>query len=199
MAAVWKGFESSVKACLDRVNHYMVDFREANFALEGNRVKAWGLLNYLPVDDEDKLLLLYVPNMLKVVLGSPLPESEWVAVRAIARLPVLIPACVSDRWAGYPGGLTIDKSYQEHGLLLLHFSIKNSKKAFCLFRPNILTQPLFRRTTFCFSLVIEHPFNLSKTWQFRIQDNQNTAFCSFRKMKTLFWKKNNSIEKWNRS
>ena len=35
---------------------------------------------------------------------------------------------------------------------------------------------------FCFSLLIQHHFNLSKTWQFRIQDNQNTATCSWKKM-----------------
>ena len=87
---------------------------------------------------------------------------------------------------------------QYYTLLLKHYTF--FKASLILpFWPNFSTQLLFCRTPFCFILVIEHHFNLSKTWQFRIQDNQNTALCSFTRMITFLLTRISEIEKGNRS
>ena len=58
MATIRKSFKSLVQIGLIRVNNDVVNFGQANLALECNRVKPRGLLNDLPVYDMVYLLLL---------------------------------------------------------------------------------------------------------------------------------------------
>ena len=59
-------FVTSVQGGLSRVKcrvKYVHNFTQANFALEGDRVKTGSLLIYLPVNVVVKLLVINVPNM----------------------------------------------------------------------------------------------------------------------------------------
>lgn len=61
-----KGFVTFVQGMLVRVKCRVKDiynFTQANFTLEGDRVKTRCLFNYLPVNDAIKLLIMDVPNM----------------------------------------------------------------------------------------------------------------------------------------
>ena len=58
MATIRKCFKSSVQIRLIRVNNDVVDFGQANFALEGDWIETRGLLYNLPVDCIVDVLLL---------------------------------------------------------------------------------------------------------------------------------------------
>ena len=66
-------------------NHYMIDYWEANFALEGDRVKSRGLFANFSVYDKKQLFLDTLDMLTQHSLSPPLTisESEWATVSLV--------------------------------------------------------------------------------------------------------------------
>ena len=100
-----EGFVTFVQGMLVRVKCRVKDiynFTQADFTLEGDRVKTRCLFDYLPVYVVIELLIIDVPNMFtKGGIFSPVLMCERTIVSPVSLLEILSPSDIKDTGAIY--------------------------------------------------------------------------------------------------
>ena len=100
-----EGFVTFVQGMLVRVKCRVKDiynFTQADFTLEGDRVKTRCLFDYLPVYVVIELLIIDVPNMFtKGGIFSPVLMCERAIVIPVSLLEILSPPDIKDTGAIY--------------------------------------------------------------------------------------------------